>query len=63
MKCSEITKLLRENSPSHFLKQGANHELWINTETNKTFTIPRHPAKEIKKGTAEKILKQGGYRK
>lgn len=59
MKTSELLKLLKE-AGCYKLRSGANHDIWFSPVTNKTITIPRHGAKEIKTGTAHGILKDAG---
>lgn len=61
MKTSELLKLLKE-SGCYKLRSGANHDIWFSPITNKTITIPRHGAKEIKTSTAHGILKNAGIK-
>jgi len=57
VKLRKLKKHLREHQC--FLKrEGANHELWENAETNDRSTVPRHP--EIPWGTTVAICKQLG---
>lgn len=61
MKISELIKILKKNG-CVFLQNGGRHDMWYSPITNKKLAIPRHGAKEIKKGTAEGILKEAGIK-
>lgn len=60
MKTSELLKLLRKND-CQIVRHGAGHDIWKNQTTGNQFSVPRHKT-EIKKGTAEKILKEAGLK-
>lgn len=59
MKYSELTKILRENGWSSSSK--TNHD-WFSKPGCKSFPVPRHPSKEVPKGTLNAILKQAGLK-
>ena len=59
MKVSEAKKILSKHK-CHLVRQGSNHEIWISELTGKTFTIPRHGARELATGTWEQIKKDAG---
>ena len=61
MKASELTKILRAGG-CYFLEHGGEHDKWFSPISGKAFRVPRHPSKEIAKGTAEAILKQAGLK-
>ena len=61
MKPSELKRLLRK-AGCYKKMEGGNHELWYSPITGKTFPVPRHDAKEIASGTAEKIMKDAGLK-
>jgi predicted RNA binding protein YcfA (HicA-like mRNA interferase family) len=44
------------------LDHGAEHDKWYSPLTGNTFMVPRHPSKEVKTGTANKILKDSGLK-
>ena len=60
MTVSELKRLLKKHG-CYFLEHGGKHDKWFSPITNKYFRIPRHAA-EIKRGTAEAILKQAGIK-
>lgn len=57
---SEIVKKIKKQTDCHLLREGGNHEIWINPATGKEFQIPRHYNKELPIGTANNILKAAG---
>ena len=61
MKTSELMKLLEKHG-CRKIGQYNGHEKWYSPITGQTFPIPRHPAKEIPTGTANKILKCAGLK-
>ena len=61
MKVSELTKLLKTNE-CYFVEHGKEHDKWHSNITGKSFKIPKHPGKEIPKGTADRILKDAGLK-
>ncbi len=58
----EIVKLIKKKTRCYLLREGCNHEIWINPDTGEEFQIPRHYSKELKTGTANSILKKAGLR-
>ena len=60
MKTSELEELLKRKG-ARFVRHGTNHDLWENPKTKQTTRIWRH-AKEVPKGTLNKILKDLGYK-
>lgn len=61
MKTSELKKLLKKGG-CHFLKDGGRHEIWYSPITKRKFAVGRHDSQEVKKGTAEDILKEAGLK-
>ena len=61
-KVSEIIKLIKKETHCYFVREGANHEIWYNPDTDVFFQIPRHRAKELPKGTENSILRSAGLR-
>ena len=61
MKTSELTRMLRR-AGCHIVEHGAKHDVWYSPVTDTEFLVWRHPSKEIKKGTAEAILKDAGLK-
>lgn len=61
MKTSELTKKLADAGCSK-IRIGGRHDIWHSPITNKDFTVPRHPGKEIPTGTANKIMKDAGLK-
>lgn len=61
MKASEIKRKVSKTK-CYKVREGTRHEIWLNPETGKEFQIPRHPSKEVAKGTAEAILKDAGLK-
>ena len=45
-----------------FKKHGKKHDIYYNPKTGSEAQIPRHQTEELKKGTAEKILKDLGLK-
>lgn len=60
MKTSELEKLLKEQG-ARFKSHGTNQDVWENPLTGQTTRIWRH-AKEVPKGTLQKIFKQLGLK-
>ncbi len=54
MKLVDLIRHL-ENYDCYLLREGGNHSIYMNTETNKISAVPRH--KEIKDFLAKKICK------
>lgn len=61
MTYSELKKLLKKNG-CKMIRQGANHEVWQNTKTNKLFTVGRHKSQEVSAGTLQSIKKDAGLK-
>ena len=61
MKHSELAKKLRK-AKCRKIEEGTNHEKWYSPITNSYFYFPIHNGKEIKKGTAEAIMKEAGIK-
>ena len=61
MKVRELIKLLKAND-CYLVAHGKEHDKWYSTRTGKHFMIPRHPAKELPTGTANRILKDAGLK-
>ena len=61
MKTSELKKMLKEIG-CYKIEEGGNHEKWYSPITGKKFSVGRHNSQEVKKGTAESILKQAGIK-
>ena len=62
MKTSELVKLLKKSGHCHFAEHGKEHDKWHSDKTGKDFMVPRHPGKEIPKGTLNSILKDAGLK-
>ncbi|MBQ7587961.1 MAG: type II toxin-antitoxin system HicA family toxin [Lachnospiraceae bacterium] len=58
----ELKRQIKKKTKCYFLREGSNHEIWVNPDTGEEFQIPRHPAKEVKTGTANNILKSAGLK-
>lgn len=61
LKTSELTKILRRNG-CYLVENGAEHDKWYSPITDEYFRVPRHPGREIAKGTANRILKDAGLK-
>ena len=61
MKTSELIKQLKMAGCS-LVMHGKLHDKWHSDITGKDFMVPRHKGKEIKTGTAERILKDAGIK-
>ena len=62
MKTSELIKLLKKSGRCRLVEHGREHDKWHSEITGKNFMVPRHSSKEIKKGTAERIMKDAGIK-
>ncbi len=60
-KGSELKKLLKSGG-CFFVEDGKEHEKWHSGITNKDFRVPRHDSKEVRTGTANRILKDAGLK-
>lgn len=59
-KVSELVKKIKKQTNCYILREGSNHEIWLNPNTGKIFQIPRHYSKELPTGTANSILRDAG---
>lgn len=53
--------MLRKNG-CYVVENGAEHDKWYSPISDEYFRVPRHPSKEIAKGTVNKILKDAGLK-
>lgn len=60
MKPAEMDRLLKKNG-FIVIGQNGSHRKYFNPQKNKTVIVPIH-AKELKKGTEQKILKDAGLK-
>lgn len=60
MTYAELIKRIKKANTCRLIRHGANHDVWINLETDAYIIIPRHRSKEVPSGTAKAILKQAG---
>jgi len=61
MTVSELTKILAENG-CFPVGHGANHDKWQSSVSGRCFYVPRHPSKELKKGTLHNIFRLAGLK-
>lgn len=61
MKASELTNLLKKHG-CYFVEHGKEHDKWHSDITGKDIRVPRHPSKDVPKGTANRILKDAGVK-
>lgn len=61
MKVSEMIRYIKKNG-CKLHRNGARHDIWINPATGGEAQIPRHSSKELKTGTANKILEDLGLK-
>ena len=61
MKTSELTKILH-SAGCVLVAHGKEHDKWYSHITDEYFRVPRHPGREIAKGTANRILKDAGLK-
>jgi predicted RNA binding protein YcfA (HicA-like mRNA interferase family) len=61
MTVSELIHYIKKRG-ARLIKHGASHDEYQNPLTGGIAQIPRHPAKELKKGTLERILKDLGLK-
>ena len=59
MKYNEFYRLLKDNGWS-LQREGKKHAIY--EKDGKTIVVPRHPSKEIPKGTQVALLKQAGIK-
>lgn len=62
MKTSELIKLLKKSKLCYLVEHGGEHDKWHSDITGKDFRVPRHPGKDIPKGTLNAILKDAGLK-
>jgi mRNA interferase HicA len=55
MKLAELERHLRQQG-CVFLREGGAHSVWLNPQSSKITSVPRH--REIKEGTVRVICKQ-----
>ena len=60
LKPQEMDRLLKKNG-FIVISQNGSHRKYFNAQTHKTVIVPIH-AKELKKGTEQKILKDAGLK-
>lgn len=58
----ELKKKIKKETDCYLLREGTNHEIWINPHTGAEFQIPRHKTQDVKKGTEGSILKAAGLK-
>jgi mRNA interferase HicA len=56
MTVAEFTRYLSKQGIK-FKEHGSKHDVYMNPVTGSEAQIPRHPSKELKTGTRERILK------
>ena len=61
-KVSEILKRIIRETDCYMIREGKKHEIWYNPKTGEKFPIPRHRSHELKKATANSILKSAGIK-
>lgn len=61
MKVSEMLKVLEEDG-WELRKHGKKHDIYVHPTKDGSIVIPRHPSKELKKGTEQSILKSAGLK-
>ena len=59
MKYSELTRLLKKHGWI-IAREGRKHTIY--QKMNKEIIVPRHPSKEVPKGTCIQIMKQAGIK-
>ena len=52
---SEIKRQIKKRTKCYVLREGSNHEIWLNPDTGEMFQIPRHSSQELPIGTANSI--------
>jgi Predicted periplasmic or secreted lipoprotein len=61
MTVSELIKRIKKDG-CQLKRNGSEHDIWINTKTGQEAQVPRHKSKELKTGTANRILKDLGLK-
>ncbi len=59
MRVNEMLKILKKDG-WYLYKHGGNHDIYVHDTKDGQIIIPRHPSKELKKGTEQSILKSAG---
>ena len=59
---SDIVRKIKKETNCYLLREGGNHEIWMNPDTGKAFSIPRHSSQELKKKTEISILRDAGLK-
>lgn len=59
MRYNELYRILKENGWTP-LREGKKHTIY--EREGRTVSVPRHPSKEVPKGTLLMILKQAGLK-
>ncbi len=59
---AEIVRKIRRYTDCYMIREGSNHEIWLNPDTGEQFTIPRHYSKDVKPGTADSIFRKSGLK-
>ena len=60
MTYAELMRRLRRLGIAFRRQAGGSHEIWWNPEKKLYTVIPRHPTREMRKGTLAKILEDLG---
>ena len=60
MKYEELTRKLRRLGIAFRRQASGSHEIWWNPDRKLYTIIPRHPTREMRKGTVAKILNDLG---
>jgi predicted RNA binding protein YcfA (HicA-like mRNA interferase family) len=61
MKCSELLRKIKK-AGWYEVRQSGSHIIMRHNDRTNTLILPNHGSKEIKKGTAEDLLKQAGLK-
>ena len=61
LKVSEMIKKLKKIG-CYIKEHGKEHDEWYSPVTKKSFRVPRHPSKDLAKGTAHSIMKDSGLK-
>jgi len=61
MKASELVRMAKKHG-CLIKRHGSEHDIWVNPKTGSTSRIPRHQSKEIRTGTADRIMKDLGLK-
>ena len=59
MKYAELIRIIEKDG---WIKQQKTNHYWFSKPGFKSFPDPRHPSKEVPKGTLNAILKQAGLK-